>query len=160
MNQLANAPVLLYYQTGTGKAIRLFPCPNAVLTNQPPAFYCRTHMKAVLDRIRKLKVMVMGDIILDHYVWGNVTRISPEAPVPVVEIYKETYTAGGAANVAANVRSLGAGAEVCGWIGDDDAGRHLLEVLDDLDVAFHKNLFLTKRPTIRKTRVMAQRQQL
>ena len=97
------------------------------MTTIPPA-----QARQLLRKIARLRLLVVGDVMLDHYVWGDATRISPEAPVPVIKKHRETDTAGGAANVAANVRSLGAEAEVCGWIGDDEAGRRLLEALDDL----------------------------
>lgn len=117
-------------------------------------------MKEVLDRISGLRALVIGDIMLDHYVWGDATRISPEAPVPVVEISRDTYTAGGAANVAANIRALGALAEVWGWIGRDNAGRLLRAILRRKGVVFPAGFFTTNLPTIQKTRVIVQHQQL
>ena len=86
-------------------------------------------MKKILDRIAELNALVIGDVMLDHYIWGDATRISPEAPVPVVEISRDTYTAGGAGNVAANLRTMGARAEVWGWIGKDSAGKLLRAIL-------------------------------
>ena len=91
----------------------------------------------ILDSICTKKALVVGDIILARYVWGDATRFSPEAPVPVVEIERDTYTAGGAANPALNVKSLGAAAEICGWIGNDEPGRLLLRILEKAGVAFH-----------------------
>src|SRR5512135_538079 len=76
-------------------------------------------------RFRKKRIMVIGDLMLDRFVWGSVSRISPEAPVPVVEIRKETTCLGGAANVAANIRALGAIPIPVGIIGDDFEGRRL-----------------------------------
>ena len=86
-------------------------------------------MKNIIRKIADLRVVVIGDMILDHYVWGDATRISPEAPVPVVDILRDTWTAGGAANVALNACSLGAATEMCGRIGDDEAGRQLVSCL-------------------------------
>lgn len=118
-------------------------------------------IKDILDRMGKLKALVIGDVMLDHYVWGDATRISPEAPVPVVSISRDTYALGGAANVAANIRAFGAGAELWGWIGDDDAGRRLMSMLKQQGVAFRRDKFvLGKTQTIQKTRVLVRRQQL
>jgi len=117
-------------------------------------------MKEILDRITGLDALVIGDIMLDHYIWGDATRISPEAPVPVVDISCDTYSAGGAANVAANIRSLGASAEIWGWIGKDEAGKSLLRMFASKGIEFRKNIFLTSVPTIQKTRIMVQHQQL
>lgn len=117
-------------------------------------------MKEIFARIEGLSALVIGDIILDHYIWGDATRISPEAPVPVVEISRDTYTAGGAANVAANIRALGARAEVWGRIGKDRAGQLLRAILRRKDVEFPASAFVTNVPTIQKTRVIVQHQQL
>ena len=99
-------------------------------------------------------------MILDHYVWGDATRISPEAPVPVVDILRDTWTAGGAANVALNACSLGAATEMCGRIGDDEAGDQLMDLLARRGVTFDRGVFVADVPTIRKQRVFVQRQQL
>ncbi|MEI6971048.1 MAG: PfkB family carbohydrate kinase [bacterium] len=117
-------------------------------------------MKDIFDRINGLRALVVGDIILDHYIWGDATRISPEAPVPVIEISRDTYTAGGAANVAANVKALGAEAEIWGWIGRDKAGQLLRAILRRKGVVFQPDSFVTSAPTIQKTRVIVQHQQL
>src|SRR6267154_2186319 len=79
----------------------------------------------ILHSIRSRKVVVLGDIMLDEFVWGDVTRISPEAPVPVVDIRRESVHLGGAANVLANVVALGAKACVVGVVGNDSAGARL-----------------------------------
>ena len=76
-------------------------------------------LKSLLRRITRLRILVVGDMMLDHYIWGDATRISPEAPVPVIDIARDTWTAGGAANVALNLASLGAHCTVAGYIGDD-----------------------------------------
>ncbi len=117
-------------------------------------------MKEILDRISGLNVLVVGDIILDSYVWGDATRISPEAPVPVVEVRSEDDRAGGAANVAANVRALGASVELCGCVGTDDHGRRLLRILKKAGIGFRRDVFTADVPTIRKTRIIVQHQQL
>ena len=74
--------------------------------------------RAILRRIARLRVLVVGDVMLDHYIWGDATRISPEAPVPVVDIARDTWTAGGAANVAANIACLGSRCLLFGHIGN------------------------------------------
>ena len=114
--------------------------------------------KALLKRIKGLRVLVVGDVMLDHYIWGDATRISPEAPVPVIDIARDTWTAGGAANVAINIAGLGAACSVYGFLGDDPAGAQLREILGS------KGVTALSSPgagtTIVKTRVMVQHQQL
>ncbi len=114
--------------------------------------------RALLKKIAGLRILVIGDVMLDHYVWGDATRISPEAPVPVVEIKRDSYTPGGAANVALNCAALGARASIAGFMGDDDAGRHLHALLKERGV---KPVSTTgSGMTIIKTRVILQSQQL
>src|ERR1035437_3153122 len=84
---------------------------------------------SILARFPDLRVLVIGDLILDHYIWGDATRISPEAPVPVIHVVRESYTAGGAANVALNLAKLDVRAEVIGTVGNDGAGGRLRELL-------------------------------
>ena len=74
-------------------------------------------MRSLLEKISQVRVLVVGDVMLDHYVHGDATRISPEAPVPVVHVAKDRYVTGGAANVALNICSLGAKASLCGLCG-------------------------------------------
>ena len=117
-----------------------------------------TAAKALLKRIARVRVLVIGDVMLDHYIWGDATRISPEAPVPVVDIARDTFTAGGAANVALNIASLGGQCTLAGFVANDDAGAKLKHLLDQ------RNIGLISTPgkgaTIVKTRVMVQHQQL
>ena len=96
------------------------------MNEQTPAAY-----NALIDAFRRARVLVVGDIMLDRYIWGDVSRISPEAPVPVVAKVKETQAAGGAANVALNVMSLGGQAEIAGVLGGDAAGETLREILQE-----------------------------
>ena len=114
--------------------------------------------KVVLQKIARLRVLVIGDVMLDHYIWGDATRISPEAPVPVVDIARDSYTAGGGANVALNIASLGARCTVAGFFGKDDAGDKLTKILRE------KRIETIPTPgtgsTIVKTRVLVQHQQL
>jgi len=113
---------------------------------------------ALLEKISRLRILVIGDVMLDHYIWGDATRISPEAPVPVVDIARDTHTAGGAANVGLNIASLGARCTVAGFFADDEAGKKLTETLAE------RNIDTIRTPgvgnTILKTRVLVQRQQL
>jgi len=112
----------------------------------------------LLKKIAARRILVIGDVMLDHYIWGDATRISPEAPVPVVDIARDTWTAGGAANVALNIASLGATCTLAGFVSDDDAGQRLRQILGEHRIA------LLPTPgsgsTILKTRVLVQRQQL
>lgn len=115
-------------------------------------------LPALLKKITGLRILVVGDVMLDHYVWGDATRISPEAPVPVVDIARDTWTAGGAANVALNIASLGAKCSVAGFFGNDEAGAKLTSILHEKKIATLSTP--GKAATILKTRVMVQHQQL
>ncbi len=85
---------------------------------------------SILDNFKNVKVLVIGDIMLDRYWWGTVKRISPEAPVPVVELQNSTFAPGGAANVAANIAGLGATAILVGAIGNDHEAETLISLLN------------------------------
>lgn len=115
---------------------------------------------ALLGRFPRARILVVGDLILDQYIWGEVNRISPEAPIPVVEVIRETYTPGGASNVAHNVRDLGAGVEVCGIVGEDGYGRMLLDTLKEKGILVHGVVADPSRPTTLKTRIVAHKQQV
>jgi rfaE bifunctional protein kinase chain/domain len=114
--------------------------------------------RVLLEKISKLRILVVGDVMLDHYIWGDATRISPEAPVPVVDIARDSWTAGGAANVALNLAALGAHTAVAGCIGHDDAGKKLKHILYEQNV--QPIPVSNGGATIVKTRVMVQHQQL
>jgi len=88
----------------------------------------------ILDQFPSKRVLVVGDLMLDEFVWGRVSRISPEAPVPVVEVLRESYYPGGAANVARNVRECGTEAYVMGLIGEDSAGARLRKILEETGI--------------------------
>lgn len=105
------------------------------------------------------RVLVVGDLMLDQYVWGDVSRISPEAPVPVLRSVRRTHVAGGAANVAMNLAGLGVQVSLAGFLGSDEDARTLQELLVASEIA-QEAVCMWKRPTISKTRVMAGRQQL
>src|SRR4026209_1799042 len=95
----------------------------------------KTRAAEILQKLRDRNVLVLGDVMLDEFVWGDVTRISPEAPVPVVEVRRESIHLGGAANVLANLIALGARSNVVGVVGNDDAGRRLRNGLPELGAA-------------------------
>jgi rfaE bifunctional protein kinase chain/domain len=115
-------------------------------------------LASLLKKIAGLRIVVIGDVMLDHYMWGDATRISPEAPVPVVDVGRDSWTAGGAANVALNIASLGARCTVAGFIGKDDAGARLNAILREKNIATISTPGAA--PTILKTRVLVQHQQL
>ncbi|HTD36823.1 MAG TPA: D-glycero-beta-D-manno-heptose-7-phosphate kinase [Candidatus Limnocylindrales bacterium] len=114
----------------------------------------------LLARMTGRRVVVIGDVMIDEWIWGDVSRISPEAPVPVVAVREHTFTLGGAGNVANNLRALGARVAFVGGIGDDGEGARLRAMFDDLGVDAHGLITLRDRPTTRKTRVVAHNQQV
>lgn len=113
-----------------------------------------------LERFSKVKVLVVGDLMLDRYWWGTVSRISPEAPVPIVRLKNSTFAAGGAANVAANVAGLGAEAFLVGLVGTDEEAKQFSEVLLQANVSADYLIFSENRPTTVKTRIIAHSQQV
>ena len=117
-------------------------------------------MKELLDSISGLRVLVIGDILLDHYLWGDATRISPEAPVPVVRVERDTFTVGGAGNVANNLRALGVSVELAGIAGSDVNGVRMRSILEGAGIEFDPRLVRSDIDTIVKTRVMCRNQQL
>jgi D-beta-D-heptose 7-phosphate kinase/D-beta-D-heptose 1-phosphate adenosyltransferase len=117
-------------------------------------------MKELLKQIKNLNIVVIGDVMLDRYVVGSVSRISPEAPVPVLTVEEEKSVAGGASNVALNICSLGATAETVGWFGQDEKGDELIEILEAGNVKVDPKFRFSSSPTITKTRVTASNQQI
>lgn len=103
---------------------------------------------------------MIGDLIVDHYIWGKVHRVSPEAPVPVVHVQSESFRLGGAANVFHNVLTLGGQAELCGVVGADADGKQLLRQIQATNTASAGILVDRSRPTIKKSRVVAHNQQI
>ncbi|MCL5036609.1 MAG: D-glycero-beta-D-manno-heptose-7-phosphate kinase [Chloroflexi bacterium] len=116
--------------------------------------------KHIIDKFTKKKILVVGDCMLDEWLWGEVSRISPEAPVPVVEVTRRTYTPGGAANVVNNLCSLGAEVSMAGIIGKDDSGALLASELKSRGVNTKSMLAVNARPTTTKTRIVAHHQQV
>ncbi len=115
---------------------------------------------SLVERLGCSRVMVVGDLILDRYVTGDVERISPEAPIPVLAARHREDRLGGAGNVAANLRALGAEVEVIGVLGDDSKGRLLLGMLDELGVETSGCAIDPTRPTTEKTRIVGGAQQV
>jgi len=114
----------------------------------------------IIERFPQKRIAVIGDVILDHYIWGDVSRISPEAPVPVVEVIDENYRLGGAANTVTNIRSLGGEVDVISVVGKDENGNKLKKMLSCIGANVSGVIEDDKRPTIIKTRVMAHNQQI
>jgi D-glycero-beta-D-manno-heptose-7-phosphate kinase len=118
------------------------------------------NLQSLPAKLSGQRILILGDVILDEYVWGHVERISPEAPIPVVEIRKRTYRPGGAANVAANVAAMGGRALLGSVIGADVSGKKLVETLATHDVDCTGLIANAKRPTTTKSRVIVQNQQI
>ena len=118
------------------------------------------NISKIIANFRNVKVLVVGDLILDEFIWGEVSRISPEAPVPVVWVKKESFMPGGASNVANNLRSLGASVYSVGVIGDDEHGAILKSELEQKGIDTAGIITDESRPTTLKTRVVAHHQQV
>src|SRR4051812_7756020 len=117
-------------------------------------------LREILETAKNLRILVVGDLMLDQFVWGNVRRISPEAPVPVVEFEKESFMPGGAANVARNLTALSTPCELFGVVGRDDTARKLKQLLVEQQVVCDGVLGDRQRPTSIKSRIVAQHQQM
>lgn len=115
-------------------------------------------LRAIVGALCGKRVLTIGDVMLDEYIWGRVSRISPEAPVPVVAVERVSYMAGGAANAANNVIGLGGDALLCGVIGDDDSGRKVAGILAAERLVLDGLVVDSQRPTTLKTRIVAQNQ--
>ena len=124
------------------------------------ATFERASLEALVARFSGRRLLVLGDLMIDHYLWGRVERISPEAPVPVVEVQRETSSLGGAGNVAANLAALGAEPVLVGLVGEDVRAQQLLEAFAARQVATHAIVRDPSRPTTMKTRVIAHSQQI
>ncbi len=120
----------------------------------------KAELEEAISAFPRAKVLVIGDLMLDEFIWGDVERISPEAPVPVVWVKRESFMPGGAANVARNITSLGGQAIVCGIVGKDPAGKRLKKMLEDSGVDTAGVVEVDDRPTTVKTRVVAHSQQV
>ncbi|HEY4101279.1 MAG TPA: PfkB family carbohydrate kinase [Gemmatimonadales bacterium] len=127
-------------------------------TPLPPVH--RTRVEQILAAMRATRIGVIGDVMLDRYLLGDADRISPEAPVPVVTVEDERLAPGGAANVAANIVAAGARPQLTGVVGDDDAGRSLIQAIQALGVPVNRLVTIAGRPTTSKTRIVARGQQV
>lgn len=119
----------------------------------------RATVSKILSKFQERKVLVVGDLILDHFVWGGVDRISPEAPVPIVEVREESYRLGGALNVAANMAALGAKPTIVGILGEDNFADQVRKLCESVGIVL-KAATSMDRPTIHKTRIIAGGQQM
>ncbi len=117
-------------------------------------------IEEIVARLQGKTIAVIGDLMLDRYFWGSVSRISPEAPVPVIDIEHETFHLGGAANVAHNLRSLGIQPVLCGVVGNDDEGSTLRQTAEASGLVTTGILFDSHRPTTVKTRIMGNNQHI
>lgn len=120
----------------------------------------RNDLEKILAGFSQCSLAVLGDVMLDEFCWGKVDRISPEAPVPIVQVKTETWRPGGAANVASNLVTLGAKAHIFGIIGDDGAGRRLTEELQKDKIGTAGLVIDSGRRTSVKTRILGQNQQM
>ena len=116
--------------------------------------------RELLHRFKGKKILVVGDFMLDEYIKGTVERISPEAPVPIVDAKSKSYRPGGAANVVANLRALGAEVESVGVVGKDQDGETLLKLLKEMGAGVNGIVADGERPTTKKTRIIGGSQQL
>lgn len=112
-------------------------------------------LSEIFGPISKQFIAIVGDVMLDRYIWGDVTRISPEAPVPVVDVIRESNHLGGAANVALNIKSLGANPVMFGLIGDDQHGDRLKRIFNESAILTDFLVVDSERPTTVKTRIIA-----
>ncbi len=113
-----------------------------------------------LEKLSGQRILVVGDLMLDQWMWGQVSRISPEAPVPVVDVNRTTYTPGGAANVVCNLLTLGCQVTVAGLVGQDETGARLKRLLQDHGAAVDGLIESDERRTTVKTRIIAHSQQV
>lgn len=117
-------------------------------------------LRKAISKFDAVRILVIGDIIVDHFIWGSVARISPEAPVPVVNVTHESLLLGGSANVLHNIYALNGQATICGIIGQDPMGDHIINLLHDLGSSEAGIIRSPDRPTTIKTRIIARHQQV
>ena len=117
-------------------------------------------VKSILATAARTRILVVGDVMLDHFIWGTVSRISPEAPVPIVDFQRENLMPGGAANVARNLTSLSVGASLFGLVGKDAEAQKLKHLLAEHQIECRGLLSLPGHPTSMKVRIVAHHQQV
>lgn len=120
----------------------------------------RRRLEKIVDAFPRVRLLVVGDLVLDEYLFGDVERVSPEAPVPVVHVQRESQALGGAGNVVRNVVALGGACAFCSVVGDDSAAARVRDLLAKLGVDTAGLIVDPERPTTRKTRVIARSQQV
>lgn len=125
-----------------------------------PSKWDKKRLLELIHSFPKARILVIGDLMLDQFVWGNVDRISPEAPVPVVRVHRESYMPGGSLNVANNIRTLNGKVYPCGVLGRDLEGRLLLKTIRREGIETGGIIYDPKRRTTVKTRVIAHSQQV
>ncbi|MDP6138648.1 MAG: D-glycero-beta-D-manno-heptose-7-phosphate kinase [Candidatus Woesearchaeota archaeon] len=114
----------------------------------------------VIEQFKNKKILILGDVMLDKYIWGDVSRISPEAPVQIVNVTRESYVPGGAANVANNIAALSAKSFIVGVVGNDNTKKELIKELEKRNVDVNGLIIDENKRTIRKVRVFGRNQQL
>src|SRR5262249_16412039 len=119
-----------------------------------------TDLTQLFERMQDLHVVVIGDVMLDNYWWGDVDRVSPEAPVPIVALNHRDSRLGGAANVALNCKALGATVTLASVVGDDNEGKMLVEIANDAGIDTRLIMHSEHRLTTTKTRVISRNQQM
>jgi rfaE bifunctional protein kinase chain/domain len=117
-------------------------------------------IKALFNSFKDLNILIIGDVMMDAYLWGKVDRISPEAPVPIVSVHKKESRLGGAANVALNIKALAARPIICAIVGDDAEGEEFLSLLDKENINADGIVKIANRQTTVKTRVIGHNQQI
>jgi D-glycero-beta-D-manno-heptose-7-phosphate kinase len=117
-------------------------------------------MTGIFDKFNSLNILIIGDVMMDAYLWGKVERISPEAPVPIVSVTRKENRLGGAANVALNVRALGATPYLCSVIGDDLNGNNFIDLIEEQGLPSEGILRIADRQTTVKTRIISHSQQI
>ncbi len=120
----------------------------------------KAQAQAYVDRFASVGVLVLGDVMLDRYFWGDAERISPEAPVPVVKVTRRSARLGGAANVAANLRAVGARVAVAGTVGEDSAGEEVRGLLETQGIDVSRLVVSSACQTTEKVRIIAHNQQV
>lgn len=117
-------------------------------------------IQSLFDSFKDLNILIIGDVMMDAYLWGKVDRISPEAPVPIVAVHQKESRLGGAANVALNIKALAANPIICAIVGDDKVGDEFLTLLAQENIDANGIVKIKNRQTTVKTRVIAQNQQM
>lgn len=120
----------------------------------------QSRFNEIYSNFKGKRIAVIGDVMLDRYFWGNVTRVSPEAPVPVIDLNEESYHLGGAANVASNLKSLGLDVLLCGVVGNDNSGEMFKDISKQIGIDPSGLYSEDKRQTTVKTRIIGNNQQI